>query len=154
MPPGGATICMSAEPTRQFVDTTVLVYAHDRSAGAKQARARTLIERLWNEGGGCLSVQILQEFFVTITRKVRHPLDDASAETLVRQMSNWEVFAPEADDVLAAIALCRKAGIGFWDAMILHSATELGCDVVWSEDLSTGQSYAGVVVRSPFEPAP
>ena len=50
----------------------------------------------------------------------------------------WEVFAPEADDVLAAIALCRKAGIGFWDAMILHSATELGCDVVWSEDLNAG----------------
>jgi predicted nucleic acid-binding protein len=144
---------MSAEGARHFVDTNVLVYAHDRSAGPKQERARALVERLWNEGGACLSVQVLQEFFVTITRKVPHPLDPAAAESLVRELSTWNVFAPETGDVLAAIALHRKTGIAFWDAMILHSATELGCDVVWSEDLNAGQVYGGVTVRSPFEPA-
>lgn len=97
--------------------------------------------------------RLSEEFFVTITRKVPHPLDPAAAESLLRELSTWTVFAPETRDVLAAIALHRRAGIAFRDAMILHSATELGCDVVWSEDLNAGQVYGGVTVRSPFEPA-
>jgi predicted nucleic acid-binding protein len=97
--------------------------------------------------------RLSEEFFVTITRKVPHPLDPAAAESLLRELSTWTVFAPETRDVLAAIALHRKAGIAFWDAMILHGATELGCDVVWSEDLDAGHFYGGVTVRSPFEPA-
>jgi len=141
---------MSGEPGREFVDTNVLVYAHDRSAGTKQAQAAALVERLWASGAGCLSVQVLQEFFVTITRKVPHVLDAAAAESLVRDFTSWTVFAPDEDDVVAAIALHRRAGIAFWDAMVLHSAAAMTCDVVWSEDLNPGQSFEGVTVRSPF----
>ncbi len=66
---------MSVETTGRFVDTNVLVYAHDRSAGTKHARARALLEELWDGRDGCLSVQVLQEFFVAVTRKVPRPLD-------------------------------------------------------------------------------
>ena len=141
---------MSGDEGRQFVDTNVLVYAHDRSAGIKQAEAAALVARLWTSGLGCVSVQVLQEFFVAITRKVPHRLDDAAAESLVRDLASWTVFAPDADDVVAAIALHRRARIGFWDAMILHSAAMMGCDLVWSEDLNAGQSYEAVTVKNPF----
>jgi predicted nucleic acid-binding protein len=142
---------MSDEGRREFVDTNVLVYAHDRSAGAKQAQAASLLERLWGSGLGCLSVQVLQEFFVAVTRKVPHPVESAAAESLVRDLTNWAVFTPDADDVLAAIALHRRAQIAFWDAMVLHSAAAMTCDIVWSEDLNAGQAFEGVTVRNPFE---
>jgi predicted nucleic acid-binding protein len=141
---------MSDEGHREFVDTNVLVYAHDRSAGAKQAQAAALLAGLWDSGLGCLSVQVLQEFFVAVTRKVPHPLESTAAESLVRDLTNWAIFTPDADDVLAAIALHRRARIAFWDAMVLHSAAAMACDVVWSEDLNPRQSYDGVTVRNPF----
>jgi predicted nucleic acid-binding protein len=142
---------MSAEGRREFVDTNVLVYAHDRSAGAKQAQAAALLKRLWASGQGCLSVQVLQEFFVTVTRKIPHPMSGAEAEALVRDLAGWTVFAPDEDDVLAAIALHRRTGVSFWDAMILDSAAATGCEVIWSEDLNAGQEYEGVGVENPFD---
>lgn len=133
-----------------FVDTNILVYAHDRSAGAKQARARELLDRLWRAGGGSLSVQVLQEFYVAVTRKVPHPLDSNEAEGIVGDLATWQVFVPDADDVLEAIRLHRRLRVSFWDALILHGAAALGCEEVWSEDLSAGQVVDGVVVRNPF----
>jgi predicted nucleic acid-binding protein len=138
-----------------FVDTSVLVYAHDRSAGAKQERARELLDDLWRTGGGSLSVQVLQEFYVAVTRKVPHPLDPDEAEAVVRDLAAWQLFVPTADDVLAAIRLHRRVRVSFWDALILHSAAALTCDEVWSEDLNPGQIVEGVTVRNPFTaPAP
>lgn len=141
-----------------FVDTNILVYAHDRSAGAKQARARELLGRLWRADGGSLSVQVLQEFFVAVTRKVPEPLSSSEAEGIVRDLATWQVFVPTADDVLEAIRLHRRLRVSFWDAMILHSAAALACHEVWSEDLNAGQVVDGVTVRNPFllppEPGP
>src|ERR1019366_4238873 len=80
--PGGAgTTCMSGN--RSFVDTNILVYAHDETAGEKHHRARFLLAELWESGDGCLSVQVLQEFFVTVTRKVPKPLDALSAAAII-----------------------------------------------------------------------
>lgn len=137
---------------REFVDANVLVYALDSSAGAKQALAARLITRLWESGTGCLSVQVLQEFFVTVTRKVAKPLSSADAADRVREFAAWKIFSPTAEDVLAAIALHRQARIGFWDAMVVQAAAELACDVLWTEDLSDGQLVRGVRVRDPFSP--
>ena len=141
---------MSAEAAREFVDANVLVYAFDSSAGPRQAAAQRLLERLWESGTGCLSVQILQEFFVTATRKVATPLSIDEAADRVREFATWKVFAPTADDVLGAIGLQKQAQIGFWDAMVVRAAAELGCDVLWTEDLSDGQLLEGVRVRDPF----
>ena len=148
--PGHATSCMSVEATREFVDANVLVYAFDPSAQAKQMTAVELIERLWESGTGCVSVQVLQEFFVTVTRKVPKPLSIDAAAERVREYSAWKVFAPAAGDVLAAIALHKQAQISFWDAMILQAAAESGCDLLWTEDLTERQILRGVQIRNPF----
>jgi len=136
--------------SREFVDTNVLVYAHHRPGDLKREAARQLVERLWREETGCLSVQVLQEFFVTVTRKIPKPLEVAVAAQLTAHLARWPVHAPHAEDVLSAIALHQRTGVALWDAMILRSAAQMGCHVVWSEDLNPGQSYAGVVVRNPF----
>ena len=141
---------MSAESARAFVDTNVLVYAFDRSAEAKQAAAQRLLEELWERETGCLSVQVLQEFFVTITRKVPRPLSIDAAADRIRELAVWKVFAPTAQDVLTAIALQKKTKLSFWDAMVIHAAAEAGCDVLWTEDLSDRQILRGVRIRNPF----
>lgn len=141
---------MNAEPQREFVDANVLVYAFDSSAARKQQAARQLLEQLWESGTGCLSVQVLQEFFVTVTKKVATPLPVDDAKARVRELAAWRVFAPSTEDVLAAIDLHARAKIGFWDAMIVVAAAESGCDVLWTEDLGDGQVLRGVRIRNPF----
>lgn len=141
---------MSGEALRAFVDANVLVYAYDTSAGKKKEAAERLLAALWDTGTGCLSVQVLQEFFVTVTRKVAEPLSVEEAANRVRDLSAWKVFTPGAEDVLRAIALHKDAKLSFWDAMVVHAASELGCDVLWTEDLNDGQVIQGVRVRDPF----
>jgi len=141
---------MSAEGSREFVDANVLVYALDVSAGSRHTTAAQLLERLWDQDTGCVSVQVLQEFFVTVTRKVAKPLSLDEATDRVREFARWKVFAPTADDVLAAIGLHKQAQLNFWDAMVVHAAAESGCDLLWTEDLSDGQLLRGVRIRNPF----
>jgi predicted nucleic acid-binding protein len=136
--------------SRSFVDTNVLVYAHDATAGEKRDRARTLVAGLWETGEGCVSIQVLQEFFVNVTRKVAKPLDVDSAAAIITDLSHWHVHAPGVEDVLAAVGIHRSAQVSFWDAMVLRSADQLGCAVLYSEDLNPGQRFDGVVVRNPF----
>jgi len=141
---------MSGDPSREFVDTNVLVYAFDSSAGIKQTAAKTLLERLWQTGTGCLSVQVLQEFFVTVSRRVARPLSVDDAADRIREFAAWRVFSPTVDDLLAAIALQKQARLGFWDAMVVRAAAESGCETLWTEDLNDGQTIGGVHVRNPF----
>jgi predicted nucleic acid-binding protein len=141
---------MSAEPSLQFVDTNILVYAYDLSQGEKHAQAKTLLLSLWDTGLGCLSIQVLQEFFVSVTRKSKYPLTAEQASALIQDFSAWMVHRPGVNDVLSAIDLHQTHHVSFWDAMILQSARQSGCSLVWSEDLSTGQDYAGVKVVDPF----
>jgi predicted nucleic acid-binding protein len=136
----------------RFVDTNILLYAHDESAAAKRDRARALVEQLWESRDGCLSVQVLQEFFVSVTRKIAKPLDPETAKGIVADFSRWHLHVPAADDVLAAIDIHQRTGISFWDAMIIRSAAEIGCAVLYSEDLNAGQEYSGVRVENPFQP--
>jgi predicted nucleic acid-binding protein len=141
---------MSGETSREFVDANVLVYAHDASAGTKKTAAEQLLARLWETGTGCLSVQVLQEFYVTVTRKVAKPLSADETADRIREFGAWRVFSPGVDDVLRAIALHRLAKVAFWDAMVVHAAAELKCDVLWTEDLNDGQVIQGVRIRNPF----
>lgn len=139
---------MSAD--RVFVDTNVLLYAFDKSAGVKRRRAADLLTRVWRSGAGCVSVQVLQEFYVNSTRKITNPLDTASAKSIVTYLGRWHVHEPLVEDVLAAIELQQNARLSFWDAMILQSASKLGCAVIYSEDLNPGQMIAGVRVANPL----
>lgn len=141
---------MSAEAVREFVDTNVLVYAFDRSSGEKGEKARALVRELWESGRGCLSLQVLQELYVTLTRKVAKPLASEAASRLVEDLSAWPCHEPSRTDLLDAIALAGRAKVSLWDALILQSARRSGCSILWSEDLNAGQKLAGVVVRNPF----
>ena len=136
---------------RRFVDTNLFVYAHDESAEHKREVARVLIAGLWESREGCASVQVLQELFVNLTRKVPKPMPVRDVASLVEDLSAWTVHAPGPRDVLSAIELHERVGVSFWDAMILTSARSLGCRVLYSEDLNAGQSYDGVRVVNPFE---
>jgi predicted nucleic acid-binding protein len=141
---------MSVEPVFQFVDTNVLVYAYDRSAGSKYKKASSLIQALWEKKTGCLSIQVLQEFYVTVTRKVAKPLGSEAASQILADLSVWRIHSPTAADLLDAVRIERLYAISFWDAMIIQSASRLGCKTIWSEDLNPGQSYNEIVVNNPF----
>ena len=144
---------MSDKPALEFLDTNILVYAHDQSAGEKHTIARDLVRRLWETGNGCLSVQVLQEFYVTVTRKVAQPMSIDVAAQILRDLSFWQIHAPNAEDVLGAIDIQRHYQVSFWDAMVIHSANASGCALIWSEDLSDGQAYGNLLVRNPFKPS-
>lgn len=141
---------MSASPP-QFIDTNILIYAHDASAGTKHDRARALLRELWENRAGCLSIQVLQEFYVNVTRKVARPMSPDAAAQIIADLGVWPVHRPDVDDVLEAIRLQTSRQLSFWDAMILTSARRLGCETLWSEDMSHGQQYEGVTVINPFE---
>jgi len=141
---------MSDRPAYQFVDTNVLVYAHDVTAGAKHERARELVTSFWESGYGCLSTQVMQEFYVTVTRKVARPLPGDVAARIVADLAAWHVHVPEVADALDAIEIHRRYGISYWDALVIQSALRLGCQCIWSEDLNPGQVYADIRVLNPF----
>jgi predicted nucleic acid-binding protein len=142
---------MSELKDLQFVDTNILIYAHDISAGQKHIRARELIRSLWDSGEGCLSIQVLQEFYVNVTQKVEKPLGKTEAAQIISDLGVWDVHRPTVDDIQRAIRLQIRYQTSFWDAMILASATQMGCQTIWSEDLNVGQKYGSATVISPFE---
>jgi predicted nucleic acid-binding protein len=141
---------MSEPRNLQFVDTNILIYAHDVSAGPKHARAKELIRGLWASAQGCLSIQVLQEFYVNVTQKVAKPLTPEEAADIVADLAAWQVHRPNVEDILDAIRLQGAHQISFWDAMIIASAIRLGCRTIWSEDLNAEQVYDGVTVQNPF----
>ncbi len=135
----------------QFIDTNILIYAFDTSTGEKHKKASVLIQDLWRGENGCISIQVLQEFYVNATRKAPNVLDPLKAATAIRDFSSWKVHRPDTEDVLAAITIQQRYQISFWDAMIIHSAQETNCQTLWTEDLSDGQDYGGVRVDNPFK---
>ena len=134
----------------EFVDTNVLIYAHDSGAGSKRSLAAALLERLLEERRGLLSTQVLMEFFVAATRKLPKPLDPRTAAAIVDDLGTWPVFSPGVADILEGARLAQRHRIHFWDGMIVRGAVALGAEVIWSEDLNAGQRYEGVEVRNPF----
>ncbi len=136
--------------TLEFVDTNVLLYAYDVHAGERHTRARELVGRLGRERRGALSLQVLQEFYVNVTRKIAVPLPPDIALERVRVLSRWRIHSPLPPDVLAAGEIAARHQLSLWDAMVIRSAAELGCSTLWTEDLNPGQQIAGVTVVNPF----
>ena len=135
---------------RFFVDTNVLMYAHDISAGEKHERAKQLVEELWRDRTGVISTQVLQELTVNLRRKSARPLDATAVRQILTDYLTWHVMVNTGDSILEALTLEQRYRISFWDALILQAAERAGADVLYSEDLSNGQSYGSVQVRNPF----
>ena len=134
-----------------FVDTNILVYAHDRSTGSKHQLARSLIEKLWNSGGGVLSTQVLQELCVNLRRKTSRPLSVEETRGLIQDYLSWEVVINTAESVLQALDIEVRCKISFWDALVVQAAASSGATILYSEDLSDGQTYGSVRVINPLQ---
>lgn len=134
----------------EFVDTNILLYAYDAAAGERHDEASALVDRLWRERRGAISVQVLQEFYVNATRKVVKTIDPEAAVDVLKSLVRWRVHSPLPDDVIAAATLSSRYQLSFWDAMVVRSAAELRCDTLWTEDLNEGQVIEGVRVSNPF----
>lgn len=142
---------MSGMSDRTFVDTNVLIYAHDIDAGQKHEIAGALLRTLWAERAGVLSTQVLQEFYVNATRKIRKPLTKPEARTVVDAYTPWCVEGIAATDLASAFQIEDQARIGFWDALIIAVAARSGARRIVSEDLNAGQVIAGVTIQNPFK---
>lgn len=143
---------MNIDPgVRYFLDTNILVFAYDLSAGKKHDLAGQLVEACWENDNGCLSVQVLQEFYVTVTRKIATPLIPQTARQLVADLAHWHLHTPDAVDLLQAIDLHQDNQLSFWDAQIVQSAVSLGCKLLMSEDLNHLQTYGQTQVINPFK---
>lgn len=134
---------------KTFVDTNVLIYAHDRDAASKNEVAKAVLRELWSSRTGVLSTQVLQEFYVNVTRKIASPLSKDSARSVVGSYTIWCMETSPAE-ISAAFRIEDESRIGFWDALIVASAAKSGATRILSEDLNAGQSISGVVVENPF----
>ena len=135
---------------KYFVDTNILIYAHDRSTGIKHDRARQIIEHLWTSGQGVLSTQVLQEFCINLRRKVARPLPVGEIRQLLQDYLSWEIVVNAPEAVIHALEIEVKYKTSFWDALILQAAEQSGAAILYSEDLATGQNYGSVEVVNPL----
>jgi predicted nucleic acid-binding protein len=132
-----------------FVDTNVLIYAHDVDAKEKHAIAKEALYELWANRTGSLSTQVLQEFYVNVTRKPSKPLMKKSARAVVDKYAIWCVDTTPAE-IAVAFRIEDEVRIGFWDALICAAALKTGAERILSEDLNAGQKIAGIRVVNPF----
>jgi predicted nucleic acid-binding protein len=137
---------------RSFFDTNVLAYADDKATPAKQKVAIELVAKHRRAGTGVLSLQVLQEYFVTATKKLH--IDPGIARRKVELLAEFDVVAPDLGDILAAIDLHRLHGFSFWDALVLQTAKRSGCSTLFSEDMQHGQEIDGVRIVNPFSGKP
>ena len=133
---------------RSFLDTNILVYTDDGGSPEKQAKALEIIERCRSERTGVVSTQVLQEYFVTVTKKLRVPPEAARRKTEL--FGRFNVFRIGLDDVLAAIDLHRLHQLSFWDALVVRIALRSGCSILFSEDLQAGRRIDGLEIVNPF----
>lgn len=134
---------------RSFFDTNVLVYADDKAAPAKQRRSVDLVAEHRRAGTGVVSLQVLQEYFVTVSRKLH--VDPGIARRKVELLAEFDVVTPEVSDILAAIDLHRLHGFSFWDALVLRAAKQAGCSVLFSEDMQDAREIDGLQIINPFQ---
>jgi predicted nucleic acid-binding protein len=133
---------------RSFFDTNVLVYADDKGAPVKQRRSLELVAEHRRARSGVVSLQVLQEYFVTVTRKLQ--VEARIARRKVELLAEFDVAAPELADILAAIDLHRLHGFSFWDALIVRAAKQSGCSVLFSEDMQGAREIDGLHIVNPF----
>lgn len=139
--------------SRIFVDTNVLVYSYDTDAGIKHETARSVLRELWESRTGAVSTQVLQEFYVTVTRKLPKPLAQQTARKIIDTYRAWPVHRPQVSDVTLASELEERHKLSFWDALVITSAQQSEAQSLLSEDLQDGQRFGELVIVNPFSPS-
>jgi len=136
---------------KTFIDTNIIIYAYDVTAGKKHEAAGNILAELWNSGLGVISTQVLQELFVNVVQKIPKPMDKQQAKKIVRDLLKWHVVVNTGDSIIEAIDISSKSGYSFWDSMIIQAAITGGAAILMSEDFQDGQRINGVTIRNPFK---
>ena len=144
------TTSISGERAPGFVDTNVLVYAFDKSSSPKKRVAQGLVSELMEEDRLRVSTQVLQELFVTLTRKVKQVCSSAEALAVMEDLAAWPLMVVDYAAIRAAVGLADQAKLSFWDALIVVAAARSGAVVLYTEDLNNGQEILGVRISNPF----
>ena len=134
-----------------FVDTNVLVYAHDADAGTKRDTAVALLETLWAGRTGVVSTQVLEEFYSTATRKLGARVGAERIREALRGYAEWPVQVISVATVFDAVRIAERYRVHFWDGLIVAAAAQAGATTLVSEDFQDGARMAGVRVRNPFQ---
>jgi predicted nucleic acid-binding protein len=143
-------ISMTDERPLSFVDTNVLVHAFDKSTSPKKRVAKSLMDELMEEDRLRLSTQVLQELFVTLTRKVSQPCSSEEALRTLEDLTAWPLMIVDYAAIRAAVGIAGHAQLSFWDALVVVAAERTGAVVLYTEDLNHGQEILGVRVVNPF----
>ena len=134
----------------KFLDTNILIYAHDIDAGDRHWRAKELVKALWDSGEGMLSTQVLNEFYVNVTQKIPSPMDPVRARAVLETYLSWNVQTLDPQSALIASEVQQRYRISYWDALIVYAASKGGASILYSEDLNTGQVMEGVHIVNPL----
>ena len=135
---------------KAFVDTNILIYAHDLDAGQRNRISVTILRDLWENRTGIVSTQVLQEFYVNVTRKIPNPLSKSQARGIIESYLVWPVEINDAQSVLAASEIEERYQLSFWDALIVAAACKAKAEKILTEDLNHGQKIEGVLIENPF----
>jgi predicted nucleic acid-binding protein len=134
-----------------FLDANILVYAHDKDAGEKHATALAIVKDIWEKRTGVLSNQVLQEFYVGVTRKIQKPIAKSEAREILRAYICWSIKENSPVSIIRATEIEEKHRISFWDALVIVAAYEANCEKILTEDLNSGQIIEGVLIENPFK---
>ena len=133
-----------------FIDTNILVYSRDAGEPLKQAKARRVLAILWETGLGRISHQVLNEYYVTVTRKLKPGLPKVDARDDVDTLLAWQPLALTAGDFSQAWEIEDRCGLSWWDSLIVASALKYRCVTLLSEDMHDGLKIDGLRIRNPF----
>ncbi|MFZ0727988.1 MAG: PIN domain-containing protein [Desulfobacterales bacterium] len=136
-----------------FIDSNILIYAHDRDAGEKNKIAAAILKHLWETKTGVLSVQVLQEFYVNVTRKIPNPLPKPKAREIIHSYFVWHIELNDIRTILMASEFEERHQLSFWDALIVAAACTVKAEKILTEDLNHGQEIEAVLIENPFLPA-
>lgn len=140
---------MNYRNAKTFIDTNVLIYAHDVDAKAKHVTAKIVLRELWPLRTGVLSPEVLQEFYVNVTKKIPHPLTKESVPLVVSTYTIWCTETTSVE-ISNAFRIEDESRIGFWDALMVASAVKSGASRILSEDMNAGQTIAGILIENLF----
>ncbi|MFI9812413.1 PIN domain-containing protein [Saccharothrix variisporea] len=141
-----------SQSARVFVDTNILVYAHDPDGGDRHRIAKEVLQELWHDGTGAVSTQVLQEFYNVVRRKMKVPMDRVQARQVIAALSEWHVVETTPLLIVSATKLEEEHTINFWDALIVEAALLSGAETLLSEDLQDGRKFVNLKVHNPFRP--
>ena len=134
-----------------FVDTNVIVYAYDKDAGEKHRVALKIMKNLWRSGLGSISTQILQELFVTLTKKIPVPLAIPVVRETIKRLAKWDVVVIDVETGIRAMEFQERYQYSFWDSLVIAAAIASGAKAVLSEDLADSQTIHDITIVNPFK---